>query len=232
MFHFKQFSIDDTHSAMKVGTDALLLGAWADVEEALTVLDIGTGCGILALMACQRSKAFIDAIEIDEIAASEALMNFNLSPWPHRLRIFPVSLQQFVIREQKLYDHILCNPPFFSNSLKNPESKRTLARHCDSLPADYLMGTLPNLLNPQGKVSIVIPVENQEEYHKLAMRNHLHLSRITTLVSREGKTPKRVLLEFALQESQLTEDSITITYKSGAYTQEYKNLTSRFHNIF
>jgi tRNA1Val (adenine37-N6)-methyltransferase len=153
-FRFKQFSVDDSKCAMKVGTDAVLLGAWADVTCAETILDIGTGCGLIALMAAQRSNAHITAIDIDESTTLQSKENFLSSPWHDRLEA--IHIEQF--QPDYLFDLIICNPPFFKNALKTPFHERNLARHNDSLSFESLVSHVNILLSENGKFFFILPV--------------------------------------------------------------------------
>src|SRR5664279_1596216 len=144
-FRFKHFSVDDSKCAMKVGTDGVLMGAWADVSAAEKILDIGTGCGLIALMAAQRSNANITAIDIDEDATLQSKENFLSSPWHERIEAIHATVQQF--QPDFLFDLIICNSPFFKNALKTPYHERNLARHNDTLPFDSLVSSVNRLLS-------------------------------------------------------------------------------------
>lgn len=147
---------------MKVGTDGVLLGAWADVSNSHRVLDIGTGSGLIALMLAQRSRARIDGIDIDAEACREATENVRQSPWPGKVRIINTSLQTFFPKEER-YDTIVSNPPFFNHSLPSPDAGRTLARHCLQLNLQELFQNTHRLLTPGGIFSLILPTENVQE---------------------------------------------------------------------
>jgi len=158
MFHFKKFSIEDNKSAMKIGTDAVLLGAWTPCANESHILDIGTGSGILALMMAQRNYAIpVDAVEIDYDAAMLAHQNFKLSPWTDQICIFNTTIQQFSLLKREKYSLIICNPPFFTESLKAPDKARSIARHNDTLPVDELLSITSKLLIEKGKAEFIIP---------------------------------------------------------------------------
>ncbi|MGE5316659.1 MAG: tRNA1(Val) (adenine(37)-N6)-methyltransferase [Chloroflexota bacterium] len=255
-FHFKQFSIDDSNCPMKVGTDSVLLGAWTDFSSASTVLDIGTGCGILALMAAQKSTAMITAIEIDTGACMQASGNFKLSPWSDRLLCRNIGLEQFngllkngikpdaennaelIFNEGLLvsdkystnFDHIITNPPYFINSLKSPVQSRNKARHTDDLPLEVLMEKTASLLANGGRLSIVFPYKESQLLISLASLHNLNLSQKLNIIPKEGKDPNRVLLEFRKgQAEKKVEDNLAIRDRSGVYTQEYRKLTNLFY---
>jgi tRNA1Val (adenine37-N6)-methyltransferase len=170
---------------MKVGTDAVLLGAWADVSGAKSILDIGTGCGVIALMLAQRSNAVVDAVDIDEQSAKQAAENFKNSPW--KLNVFNTSIQKF---EHDRYDLIVSNPPFFSKSLLPPKAHRKLARHTESLSFAELFEAAERLLAPSGRFAIIVP-------ESLRMPG-FHCIRETAVYTRNK--PERFLLEFSRQE--------------------------------
>jgi tRNA1Val (adenine37-N6)-methyltransferase len=165
-FRFKQFTVEQDKCAMKVGTDALLLGAWADCSHATRVLDIGTGTGVLALMLAQRApQAHIDAIEIDAAAAEQATQNVARSPWQSRVTVYEVSLQQFAAANPlPIYDFIVSNPPFFHQSLKTPDPQRAQARHTDSLLHDVLLHNTAQLLLPNGSCCFVLPTNQSARF--------------------------------------------------------------------
>ncbi len=142
---------------MKVGTDGVLLGAWADCDNAKRILDIGTGTGLIALMMAQRSQAQIDAIEIDEHASEQAIENVNRSPWASRVNVINKSLQDYSKVENKAYDLIVSNPPYFQNSMFAPDKKRTDARHNSNLELEDLLKGAKKLLSNDGKLSIILP---------------------------------------------------------------------------
>ncbi|BBA28933.1 tRNA1(Val) (adenine(37)-N6)-methyltransferase [Prevotella melaninogenica] len=232
-FTFKQFHITDDHTAMKVGTDGVLLGAWA--KGGLKILDIGTGTGLIALMMAQRfPSAQIDAIEIDKGALEDARFNVSQSPFNDRINILNISLQDYtpcsVIQEEGIYDAIVCNPPYFINSLKNPLQQRTTARHTDSLSHQELIYHSKRLLKPNGSLSIIIPSNNKDILEAEAIFNGLSILKITNIKTKSSKPAKRCLIEFGkditteckIEEQVLNDDM-------GARTMWYKNLTQAFY---
>lgn len=228
MFQFKQFTIQQDRTAMKVGTDGVLLGAWAEPEKARSVLDIGTGTGLLALMAAQRNpEAKIDAIEIEPEAASQAQENANNSPWANRIRIYPVSLFDFF--PPQTYDCILCNPPFFNNSTKTPDTNRTLARHSDTLPHPALLEAVLRLLCEDGSFYIILPTEEASVFIRLAGEYRLHLAHLTRVLPNPGKSPKRYLMKFTFAQIPTQTDELTIEISRHQYTPEYIRLTRDFY---
>lgn len=228
MFQFKQFTIHQERTAMKVGTDGVLLGAWAEPEKASNILDIGTGTGLLALMAAQRHpEARIDAIEIEPEAAGQAMENVADSPWHGRIRIYPVSLFDFTATDP--YDCILCNPPFFNNSTKTPDNGRTMARHTDTLPHEALIRSVVRLLAGNGSFYIILPTEEAETFIKLAEDARLYVARITKVLPNPGKKPKRYLMKFTFDRIPAVTDELVIELSRHEYTPEYISLTKDFY---
>lgn len=232
-FRFKQFVVDDAACPMKVGTDSVLLGAWARLENSPGILDIGTGCGLLALMAAQRSDARITAIDIDPVATASAAANFRISPWDGRLTARCIRLQDFQNEpEAGNFDHIISNPPFFINSLKAPDAERSQARHNDLLPFEDLAFASARLLAPDGRLSMVLPVAEGYLFIDIAAKTRLFLVRKLTVIPKAGKEANRLLLEFARQQMPMESTELTIRNESGEYTNEYKKLTSLFYLDF
>ena len=232
-FQFKQFTIEDEHCAMKIGTDGCLLGAWADVANAESILDIGTGSGIIAIMLAQRSKATIDAVEIDNSAYKQSCENFSKSPWAERLNVFNTSIQEYVKSNTKKYDLIVSCPPYFLNSMKATDKKRNLARHTDSLTFEELLSCSLRLLEPNGKFCVMIPFDLNKLFCDKALIEGYHVSKITRVIPKAGKEPLRILLQMEHAKRSCVYDSITILDKEGKfYTNEYKKLTCDFYINF
>ena len=226
-FRFKQFNVDDSKCAMKVGTDGVLLGAWTDVSAAETILDIGTGCGVIALMAAQRSNARITAIDIDESAALQSKENFLASPWHERIEAIHIAVQQF--QPDYLFDLIICNPPFFKNALKTPDPERNLARHNDTLSFESLVSQVNRLLSETGKFVFILPVDEAFEVIHIASSRNLHINRCCNVYSREDKLPNRILAELSRKESADPVELFTIRDLNNRYTAEYKELTKDYY---
>jgi tRNA1Val (adenine37-N6)-methyltransferase len=230
-FQFKQFTIHQQHAAMKVGTDGVLLGAWADVTNSTRILDIGTGTGLIALMLAQRSNANVDAVELDALACTDAQINFNASPWNDRLKLHQTSIQEFADSQHKNYDLIVCNPPFFKDSLKTPNVSRNIARHNDSLPTDELFNTVIKLLTPDGRFSVIIPVLNQQEYLIKAACFQLFPSHNTCVKPTPNTEPKRVLIEFRIGISgeTIADELIVEEFGRHKYSNRFIELTRDFY---
>ncbi len=232
MFQFKKFEVEDANCAMKVGTDAVLLGATTDLSRAPnTILDIGTGSGIIALIIAQRSSATqIDAIEIDETAFEQAVFNFENSPWSDRLYCFHAALNELVEDPDLPYDLIVCNPPFFSEDYLSTDPKRNMARFSKALPPQELLQSVAVLLAPNGVFSVIIPYSEQESLIDLARLVNLFPYKITHLKGNPNSPIKRSLLHFSTQKPpQIELDLLVIETERHQYTQKYIELTKDFY---
>ncbi|MBI9065821.1 MAG: methyltransferase [Salinivirgaceae bacterium] len=232
-FKFKQFSITQENSAMKVGTDGVLLGAAVNCTKTFNILDIGTGTGLIAIMLAQRCNANIDAIEIDTEAYTEALLNVSNCKWTDRISIHHSSFQEFAKKTKPRYDLIISNPPFFSNSLNTPKESRTLARHNDSLTANDLFKGVKKLLSENGSFWIIIPTLSFEEYKNEASLFDFFCNNILWVKPTPEKAPKRVIAEFSKNNCKLIEKELIV--ESGGrhiYSEEYKALTKDFYLKF
>lgn len=228
MFQFKQFTIHQDRTPMKVGTDGVLLGAWADIRNAIHILDIGTGTGLIALMSAQRNPlARIDALEIEPNACEQAAENIQNSPWSARVHIHPDSLQNYISPYR--FDSIICNPPFFRQSTKTPEKGRTLARHDDTLPHTELIEHVSRLLQPEGNFSVILPSAEAIRLMEYAQKFSLYPQRITYVLPNPGKPPKRYLIEFAFTLREYTENELIIEQSRHHYSPEYIRLTQAFY---
>lgn len=232
-FEFKQFTIKQAKTAMKVGTDGVLLGSWADVAESENVLDIGAGTGLIALCIAQRSQANIDTVEIEENAYSQAIENIENCPWKNRINVYQNSIQDFYKITNNKYEHIVSNPPFFEKSLLSSDYKKSMARHNVTLTLDELFLSVNKLLTANGKFSLILPADNFEKAQTTALQNNLFCNRLTKIRTIPTKNPKRILAEFSHIESVIQQNELTI--ESGErhnYTNEYKNLTKDFYLAF
>lgn len=228
-FRFRQFGVEDQRSTMRVGTDAILLGAWADVTGANTILDIGTGCGVIALMLAQRSGGSIDAIEADPASAEEARENFRASRWNGRLRSFHGPVQDHAGGP---YDLIVSNPPFFRNSMKPPAPGRRSARHNENLDTEQLIGQADRLAGPGGRLCLVLPYNDRALVCGTAMRRLFFLRRSLAVIPKPGKEPVRVLLEFGRTLPEKTvEEVLVLKDENGNMTPEYLELTGAYHQF-
>lgn len=229
-FKFKQFTIHQDKCAMKVGTDGVLIGAWATCQHAEKVLDIGTGTGLIALMIAQRSNAVIDAIEIDEEACLQAKENFRKSPWENRIHLIHKSFQDFVHETDKKYDLIVTNPPYFQNSLVAPDDQRTNARHNSELELNEIIDGAEKLLTDNGTLSIILPYIEGVLFITHAAQKGLFCVRQTNVLPKPKREPKRLLLEFQRQKKTLVDQDLVIELENRhEYSENYKNLTRDFY---
>ena len=231
-FRFKQFTIQQEQAAMKVGTDGVLLGAWASLPPpGSRVLDVGTGTGLIALMIAQRTMDVrVDALEIDSSSARQAMENFQNSPWKERISCTHSSFQDFSSRCKSTYDLIICNPPFFSASSKTPSEAKNLARHDDSLSlGDILKGSLA-LMKDKSIISLILPFHKEAQALDLIREHYLHCKRLTRVKPAPGKSIKRVLMEFSFVPGERIEDELTIeTASRHIYSDQFKKLVDSFY---
>ncbi len=229
VFSFKRFSIRDDGATMKVGTDGVLLGAWADIDNSKSILDIGTGTGIIALMMAQRTgaKTRIDAIELLKQDAIQAANNVTVSPWHEKISVIHISLQDF--HPEKKYDLIVCNPPFFSKSLLPPDEARSSARHDSQLNSDDLIKGANKFLNSSGKLCIVLPTNESDTFILKASTRKIFLHRLTRFFTRIEKPQERSLMEFGLTPQPFKEDSLVLYESGNQWTEEYRSLTQAFY---
>lgn len=229
-FEFKQFTIRQDMCAMKVGTDSVILGAWSPVGNNIrcNILDIGTGTGILSIMAAQKNEmAQIKGIEIDRDAYLQAVENVKNSKWNRNIEIIYGDICEYKFDEK--FDYIISNPPYFENSLKSYDKSRNIARHTDTLDFDKLMRAAGDLLNENGSFYVIIPTTSEDSICHSAIQNGIYLSNKTNIITKEGSTPKRIILEFKHKFSTYTENSITIRDKTNRYTEKYIRLTYNFY---
>ncbi|MDE6231116.1 MAG: methyltransferase [Muribaculaceae bacterium] len=235
-FRFKKFNCRHEESSMKIGVDAVLLGAWADVENVNRVLDVGAGCGIISLMLAQRiPSAIITAVEIEEKAAKEAHNNFIESPWQDRLEILQ---QNFLsMNESGEYDLIVSNPPYFDSGVDAGLSDRMLARHEGALSPLSLLHYGKNMLSPEGRIALILPYERSELIVSEALKEGLVPARRCDVRGRESLTPKRTLLEFVKTINTYSNFCCSNSYlvleiENGLPTEEYRELCREFYLKF
>ncbi len=228
IFRFKHFYIHQQNSALKVGTDAMLLGSICNWDSPTRLLDIGTGTGVLTLMCAQRFLfQGILGLEIDPEAANEARQNASDSPFESPIEIVQERIQDY--QPEQLFDAIISNPPFFENSSKNESKQSELARHTDTLSYSDLISAISRLLSPEGKAWIILPNSAEDSIKHLTAQNRLFISRLIYL---EGKPGKHVRTIFAMSKVQsgTVLSKFTIRNEDGSYSDEYKELTKEFHD--
>jgi tRNA1Val (adenine37-N6)-methyltransferase len=229
-FNFKQFTVYHDKCAMKVGIDGVLLGAWAEIGSATRILDIGTGTGLIALMLAQRSDSAIVGIDIDADASLQACENVENSPWPDRIEVLQCSLQEFSDSLPAGFDLIVSNPPYFVNSLKAPSEARATARHTETLTHSELIDHSSKLLNPDGRICLVLPFKEGMQCAEYAEKNGLFCSRLVRVFPKPGKEVKRVLLEFRKIPNELKEAELTVESDvRHHYSPEFTALAKDFY---
>ena len=229
-FQFKRFIVKQDRCAMKVGTDGVLLGAWA--QGSRRILDIGTGTGLIALMMAQRfPDAVVDAVEIDGEAANQAKDNAVCSPFHTRVNVFETSLQDYAKDfEGQPYDAIVSNPPYFNNSLKNPDGRRTIARHTDSLPYAVLFRSGDKLLAANGAFSLIVPNDIKADILTEAAVFGFFLLRETAVKTTSSKQPKRCLFAFTkVRPESVNKETVTMMNADATPSSWYSNLTEDFY---
>lgn len=231
-FRFKQFLVKQERAAMKVGTDGVLLGAWVNPEGAEHILDVGTGTGLLSLMMAQRCNARIDAVEIEEGAFSEAKINIENSPWSDRISVYHTDFNDFALKNSRKYDMVVCNPPFFENSLNAPDKSRSSARHNISLTYSQLLKNSFQVLKPGGELNVIIPVDSYNNFCKDASAEGFYPRKCLFIKTSVNKPAKRVLLQLALTPGEVTEEEISIMDENGEYSVEYRELTNKYYLYF
>ena len=228
-FHFKHFSLYHDRSTMKVGTDAVLLGAWAEVQPTDWVLDIGTGCGILPLMLAQKGIAKVHAVDLDEASALEAAENFQASQWSRQLFAFHADIRKFTM--QCTYDLIISNPPFFINSYKSDTDRKNQTRHTDtSLSFVELASAVKRLLKPDGRFVLVLPERESHDFIPIAEKYHLFVHKCQQIIPMEGKEPNRVNLELRFGKPEMVQVTELVMRKAdNSFTEAYNDVVKPYY---
>lgn len=229
-FSFKQFTVYHHRCAMKVGIDGVLLGAWANAEKTSSILDIGTGSGLIALMLAQRSQAQITAIDIEPNAIVQAIENTESSPWKERIAVKEVSLQDFAEQTSDKFDLIVSNPPYFINSLKNPDENRSTARHTDTLTHTDLMLNAAKLLSPDGRICLILPVNEGLECVAFAKKAGINCHKMVYVHPKPNAEAKRLLLEFGFADTEIKTTKLEIeTSERHQYSDEFTALAKDYY---
>ncbi|MBR1882977.1 MAG: methyltransferase [Muribaculaceae bacterium] len=230
-FRFKQFSLSHSRSSMKVGTDAVLMGAWCPVDGEQRVLDVGTGCGIIALMLAQRCRqAHIAGIDIHQSSVEEASENFKASPWSDRLTAQLADVRAITATES--YDLVVSNPPFYQEDIFSPSDLRNQSRHTHDLSFGQLLTSASRILSDNGTVSIITPASARDAVINAAAHAGLHVQREITVIPVRGQNPKRILWSFKPTMCDIERDSLVIQESDHEFSSEYIQLTKDFHPQF
>jgi len=230
-FAFKQFKIEQNHSAMKVNTDACILGAFAPAVSGRS-LDIGTGTGIIALMLAQKSEALIDAVEIDPETALEAQKNFQNSDWAKRLTVFGLSFQAFLEKNQQIYELVVSNPPYFQNSYKSACEQKKLARHTDSLPFEELVKGTKKILSQNGLFVFILPTTETEILLKIAFREGFFLQKKIDIHSFSHTKAHRQISFLGFENLPTLCQKFVIYEKTGVYSSQFQEMLQDYYLIF
>lgn len=232
-FAFKQFVIHQDKCAMKVNTDAVLLGAWVSPNGSRNILDIGTGTGVIALMLAQKSKARILAIDIDKEATEQARLNAEQSIF-RNIEVANLSFQELAATSQEQFDLIVTNPPYFTDSLKSQNQTRTVARHNEFLSFEDLLNGVKKMLHEKGKFYLILPTKEAGIFREMAKQKGLYLSKLLRVRTRaDSETEKRHLMLFEFKQTEFSESTLVIeTEQPLKYTKEYIELTKEYYLNF
>ncbi|MEM9984840.1 MAG: methyltransferase [Bacteroidota bacterium] len=227
-FEFKQFSLHQDRCAMKVGTDGILMGAWADVRGVKRALDIGTGTGLIALMLAQRAPASeVIALEIDAQAAAQARENVAASPFKRQIKIQPESLQGYI--PEASFDLIVSNPPFFKAGIPSPDMRRQRARHESSIGLKDILEFAAAHLHDHGRLAVILPLGRWQELVEQGRSHGLYVSRFCEVFSRPGKPAHRMLAELGFRQRVPLLETLWLRAEDGGFSPAYQNLTRDFH---
>ncbi|MFI5135174.1 MAG: tRNA1(Val) (adenine(37)-N6)-methyltransferase [Chitinophagales bacterium] len=244
-FQFKQFRIDQDRCAMKVTTDACVLGAWVSPPEHGKILDIGTGTGLLSLMLAQRTHSMIYAIEKDAQSFLQAKKNFEESQWRDRIKVFHDDVRNFLQEDSILnpsplekvpkadevkYDFIICNPPFFQNQLRSPSAEKNLARHDVALDESSLLQAVTNLLSPQGKFAVLLPYEQSKDFVRKAQLCNLFPERQLLIRNKPHNPFIRIIVIFTRNSpSKIETEILSVKNESNEYSDFFQKLLREFY---
>lgn len=228
VFQFKEFDIVQKDNAMKVGTDAMVLGAFINANGRKKGLDVGSGTGVLSLMIAQNNTEIsIDGVELDERSAKEGELNFANSNWSDRLKMHQGDFLKFETEER--YDLVISNPPYYQSTLVNDDPRKASARHEQSLPMKEFIIKARNLMTDDGEFWFIVPADDQYSWKKACTSANLHMVEKISIHGKLGGEAKRVIYVFCNHRAILEESSFTVRDKKNGYTEEYKELTRGFH---
>ncbi len=229
IFQCKHFDVHQCSGVHPVGTDGLLLGAWASVEGTKSVLDIGTGTGLVALMLAQRAEeADVCAIDASEQARQCAAENFCRSPWAGRLRVVGPDLAGYYLQAAQHYDLLVCNPPFYQEETVSPDALRRQSRHARFLPVTLLTEAARHLLAPAGRLCVILPPSAGQQLAEAGAVRGLYVTHLTEVFSRPQRPPERWLMQLERNPYPFERDRLDICGPDGAYSSDYQALTRNF----
>lgn len=233
-FQFKEFTVHQDKTAMKIGTDAVLLGAWTPIDHFPdSILDVGSGTGVIALMLAQRCDALtIDAVEIEEAAYEQTVENFERSDWGDRLFCYHTPFQDFAVEmneEEEVYELVVANPPFYTDDFETEDEARNKARFTSSLSFEALLKGVSQILDENGAFCTIIPFKEEGSFIELAKTFNLFLHKVCRVRGNENSEIKRSLLQFSFDKKEVLESSLTIEKERHQYTDDYINLTKDFY---
>ena len=229
-FQFKQFTIQQDKSAMKVCTDSCIFGAWSvkHLNGVQKILDVGTGTGLLSLMLAQKSESRIDSIELDHDSAAQAMENITASPWSARIRLLEGNVLHYPLPTD--YDFIISNPPFFESDLRSPVEKKNKAKHNETLTLDELIVVISKHLKITGTFSILLPYHRNDYFENLAMTNGFFLREKLTVRQTATHQPFRSICLFGFQKPETMDSKeLVIKNENGKYTREFVELMSDYY---
>lgn len=230
-FTFKKFFVAHDRCAMKVGTDGILLGAWAPIAHVTRVLDIGTGSGLLALMLAQRTEAstHIDAVELDESAAEQARENVAQSSWPQKIAVHTADIQTWIASVDSRYDLIVSNPPYYEQGVECATPQREQARYTTSLDHQTLLTCAADAITEEGFFCVVLPENIGQIFTEQALSMGWYLRLRTDIAEYDTRPPHRVLLAFSPKNGECFSDRMAIRGPEQQYSEAYTALTQAFY---
>ena len=233
-FSFKQFTIHQDQTAMKVTTDACILGAYATVNKAKKILDIGTGTGLIAMMLAQRTDAKIDAVEIDLNAYNQAYTNIQESIFNEQISVFNTSIQLFAehSKHQNQYDLIVSNPPFFQNHLKAEETTRNNSLHTDTLSFEDLLEAVLRLLSPNGTFVVLLPEYESSVFEQMSISKEFYPHKKLTIRHRKGSKILRIITTFGRIKKEILNQELIIKKPDESYSADFQLLLKEYYLIF
>ena len=234
LFRFKKFSLSDEKSLMKIGTDSVLLSAWCTdnirQNEPGEILDIGTGCGVIAIMLAIETNAEIDGVEIDTESSEQAINNILLNKLADRIKIINLSFSEFLKTSDKKYDLIITNPPYFKDSLRSKNINKNTWRHSDTLNYENILSGFKKLLSKEGALFLILPYNELENFTQTAYYQQLYLNNSLKIISKIDKPANRILLKLSQnKELNIKKETLTIRERDNSFTDEYKLLVKDYY---